>query len=701
MAVLKVPGDYSTIQAAVDAAVSGDVVFLTNDTTPQYIESVSVSGKTDLIIRGKNPGYNDSLHTVWYTTTDTRPLTIVNSSSIVIENLTVRSPIGFNQDGVRVTNSINIAFNNVHSMARGASGQRAGITIERTTTTDNVVVNNCKLQDNHSIFRNIGVLIEGAVTNVVVKNSLFAPALTGVLVQRTGAGSPKGTLIQNNAFYDCTNYGVYLEDVENDGSIVTKVENCTIDVCGQGVTIAGSISTHDVDIFDCNITNNTTGINNGSVGVTVSSFYNNVYNNGTDYTGAVGSSNDISSDPLYSDPNPGLGNDSDYRITTGSPCIDAGSNDALDKSFYDEGYIYSIANVIDEDTVDIGIHTASTSWVLGDDVHPEWEHAYLLSYQGSSVSNAGGFSVSDVGVDTGKLLIPVGRHPLLDPGHKQITNRRMGSVSTIEDSHTTYERESPFSTWTFDLTPKRLAVALRLLMQGGVSESASSPYAKTYTPYSDRDFVVWGTAGRYSNNLINSEANQKISGCGVSSVKIDLKEDAVASMTIALKGRQFHDALSDTPVFDIDDEQPLMWQDATATIDGIPFLCSRLSFVAKNNMRSRWYSSARAYRHDLGSLQVDGEFLFPVHTEYGEIFSSPVSQISDNSNHQLVIYWGAGTGESLNDVAFFIDVRFFKSPRRITDETYDQVGFAMRSSTGSVSLTGFKAIVADGVDRGF
>jgi|GEM_PF-3153956 hypothetical protein len=66
------------------------------------------------------------------------------------------------------------------------------------------------------------------------------------------------------------------------------------------------------------ITNCVIGLNNMGTG-TASNDYNNLYNNGTNYEGFSAGPNSISSDPLFVAPGAG-----DFRLSAGSPCIDAG-----------------------------------------------------------------------------------------------------------------------------------------------------------------------------------------------------------------------------------------------------------------------------------------------------------------------------------------------------------------------------------------
>ena len=77
--VLHVPADYSTVQAAVDAASAGDVIKVASGT---YMESVEIVGMSDLELRGQgSPVLRGSNAGVG--------IKIVDSDDIVIQGLVV------------------------------------------------------------------------------------------------------------------------------------------------------------------------------------------------------------------------------------------------------------------------------------------------------------------------------------------------------------------------------------------------------------------------------------------------------------------------------------------------------------------------------------------------------------------------------------------------------------------------------------
>jgi parallel beta-helix repeat protein len=82
--VLKVPAEFETIQAAIDAAVAGDEIAISAGT---YAEALVVSAKSDLLIRGQGKVVIDGTGAA-----DETHVRLLGSTDITLERLTVPSP---------------------------------------------------------------------------------------------------------------------------------------------------------------------------------------------------------------------------------------------------------------------------------------------------------------------------------------------------------------------------------------------------------------------------------------------------------------------------------------------------------------------------------------------------------------------------------------------------------------------------------
>jgi len=697
MATLTVPGDYATIQLAVNAASSGDIIDLVS---ASYTENVQILSKTNITIQGDG-GKDKS--TIWEGSGGAHTLRITNSSFITLNGIQILGPAAANFDGVRVLNSSDTVIDDCWFYGRGGSGVRAGITAEVTTSGNRITISNSILGTAYgdASGQNYGLLLEGPVDAAVLQHSTIYRCNTGVFANRAGPGGPGAPRVVNCSFRDCSTNAILYDDVEDVGAVESKVEGCTIDLCGNGIRVTGTISTDSITIQNTNVTNCTgTGINNASTGITVNSNNCNVFGNGTDYGGTVGQTNNISSDPLYA--TPGSIEAADYRLQTGSPSRNAGDADVSTWDYYVAGYVYSINNVVDVGTIDIGIHTLASEIAAGTIPTPPWLDQYLLQYHSNSLEHDGDFSVASYwGVTLGDYLIPVIGAPVLDPGYVQVTNRRAMGLSSVEKGAITFQKQRPTTTWTFHATYKNLAAILRLFFQSGVSEDASSPYKKIYTPYTSKDVVSWGVVGRYNSALVDPEVNHFFSGAVVSQIILTMKEDAPVTMQVTFVGRKFTHQDDTSPIADIPDDTPLMWQDANFEYNDTQINVGKATVTLKNNVRSRWWHDDKCWRHDLGSVEGTISYEDPLHVEPGQGLASIYSKVETPDLQNYRIYWGTGSGSAEGDVAILVNSMINRVRRAPIGGELVEVVTGSINSDDSGSLDGIRVEVTDGIDRGF
>ena len=135
---LKVPSEYSTIQAAIDYAVSGDTILIDSGT---YKEALVMNNKTGLVLHGVDPktsiidgsGVN-------------RTLRITQGKNNVIKNLTLQSGVADSQDphgggGVKIENSENTTLQNLifKNNYSWSSGSAIGIELEPSSKPTNII----------------------------------------------------------------------------------------------------------------------------------------------------------------------------------------------------------------------------------------------------------------------------------------------------------------------------------------------------------------------------------------------------------------------------------------------------------------------------------------------------------------------------------------------------------------------------------
>ncbi|MDH5448172.1 MAG: right-handed parallel beta-helix repeat-containing protein [Candidatus Bathyarchaeota archaeon] len=144
--VIYVPNNYTTIQAAINAASPGDTVFVQNRT---YHEHVVVNKSISLI--------GEQLETTIIDGSNTGITVLVTSSNVTVSNLTMQNGVY----GILVenTNDVTISRNNVFN-------NEEGIRLDNSE--------NCSVTENNSSFNlNRGIFLNSCWDSIVYKNVAF------------------------------------------------------------------------------------------------------------------------------------------------------------------------------------------------------------------------------------------------------------------------------------------------------------------------------------------------------------------------------------------------------------------------------------------------------------------------------------------------------------------------------------------------
>ncbi len=269
-AVLNVPADYSTIQAAIDAASYGDTVLVSSGYYPEHIVL-----KSGIKVIGQGP--------------DTTRISGGRSGSVVT--------------AIDVTNA---EFSGFQIYWAGNGGGEAGIKI----SGGNVVITNNKVWYNPRY----GIYIVGGSSAIIRKNTIEHNGDTGNETSDYGLmvlhSSP---LITNNFIVRNKEVGIYIGWEDSEGTRI--INNTIVDNGYDGVWCYKS----SPEIKNNIIVENSYGIC-AIYGAIPRISYNDVWGNSEDYnsqTGGVAApgTGDISADPAFAD---------NYYLNAESPCIDAG-----------------------------------------------------------------------------------------------------------------------------------------------------------------------------------------------------------------------------------------------------------------------------------------------------------------------------------------------------------------------------------------
>jgi nitrous oxidase accessory protein NosD len=438
-AVLRVPTDAPTIQAAIDRAIDGDRIVVS---AGSYPENVSFLGKTIVLESAAGTGAAEIEGTVAFAGGEPR--------EAVLQGFTIRA--GGAATGIDVFRASPTIRNNV------VIGNRLGIEVfeGEPLIEDNVVrengpafgngpsglnlVRSSAIVQRNVFTENIGGRFAGAievggaasaqiVENVITRNraategagiSLFAagtPTIRGNWIAENEADKGAGidiangsdALIVGNVIVANLGPGVFWAVPGGGGNVGPRFVNNTVaGNLGTGVESAG-----DDDLVE--IVNNVIVATPGEIALDCNPFsgglppivlFNDVYApDGSAYGGIcddqTGINGNISEDPLFADAGAG-----DYRLLPGSPAIDAGHNadPDLPPTDFDGG-----PRVLDGDgdgvaVVDQGAYEASGIVSVAVDIKPgsDTNPISLLSKGVVPVAILGsdGFDVTDIDVTT-------------------------------------------------------------------------------------------------------------------------------------------------------------------------------------------------------------------------------------------------------------------------------------------------------------
>jgi parallel beta-helix repeat protein len=236
-----VPDDYTTIQAAVDAAGPEDVILIRDGT---YKENVKVN-KAHLTIKSEN---GTDKTTVEYAD-DTDNVFEVTEDYVNIIGLTVK---GHSGGGVylNIVHHCNIQNNNIST----SGGYAYGIYLSESSSND--IINNTVSNNWHG-----GIYLENSLSNSINNNTISNNVFKGIYL----IGGSKNIISNNTVAYNQFD-GISLEVSTSNGinnNTVSHNENgISLSVRSENNTINNNIVSHNERGIDCQVSNNASISNN-------------------------------------------------------------------------------------------------------------------------------------------------------------------------------------------------------------------------------------------------------------------------------------------------------------------------------------------------------------------------------------------------------------------------------------------------------
>jgi uncharacterized membrane protein len=357
-----VPGNYPTIQAAINAASNGDTVLVSPGT---YVENINVNGKAITVTSSNGPlttiidgNHNGTVVTFNHSET----------AASVLSGFTIRN--GFQNGGFGGGISISSASPTVSSNLITGNHAATGIGIfvngGSSLIKNNTISNNDQTGAGSGGSGGGGILVFGAssgtvqiIANTITNNSLLSGGQGGGISSAGGGALLQGNLISGNAVYN-DGGGITAYNISAPLTIVENVivNNTALTGKGGGMNLLLPSSSASVLVTNNTIANNTAYANTSGIyttgfaqsatlannivvapagqnPVTCDGTYstvsptfshNDAYSIGSSSSGffgfcVAGSSGNFSADPLFLS-----AANNDFHLAVASPAIDAGDS---------------------------------------------------------------------------------------------------------------------------------------------------------------------------------------------------------------------------------------------------------------------------------------------------------------------------------------------------------------------------------------
>jgi hypothetical protein len=329
----------------------------------------------------------------------------------------------------------------------------------------------------------------------------------------------------------------------------------------------------------------------------------------------------------------------------------------------------------------------------------------LSTYLGSGaggIDNAASLIFDNIATDIGfgvdnQFGMPLTEHPNLDINPEFLGGRKrlglpMQRVGTGMERTKTIDRPA-VSLSMAEVGPHLLNPFLWLLFQKASTEGIT-PFAKTFdvnstaSPY-DPACEVYSSVCRCLGGSGEASEWQAIHGCIARSITLNADEAGSLGATIDLMAAEadipFTLPTSGGGTFSeratamlarlvVPAKDPLLWQNATVTVNGTAINIRGFSLTMTNNAILRFYDNAVGLKYILGEFGVTGSFMMPWdHASLGD--DEQIKNFKAGTDVALRVYWGDGTTSSEGEFEILTNVRYTGAPLEAGEEMETNLSF--------------------------
>lgn len=319
-----------------------------------------------------------------------------------------------------------------------------------------------------------------------------------------------------------------------------------------------------------------------------------------------------------------------------------------------------------------------------------FQSRYLIGANVTSIATKTTFDASVIGIKTGDAVLLTKNQPHISPGLNLIDNPKSTGQSLSKANELVLGNNRPNVTVQFDFNAYVASIIFWSFFQGGVSESATTPFVKTAIPYTTPEASVWLSLLEV-NSTSDEDENNAAHGGIVNQITLRSDEESQVVDCEAQIGFAEYEDDYDASAIEIDDPQTteLVFKDMVSTLAGDDVNLVSFDITFNNNAATRFFNNTTAVKHVLGMLEITGTIVIP--RDAGDANwdkNQFVTNLLAKTDTALALYWGASPATADAQLSIIINIL----PTDVVKVTEVELGWSVQfkvvdDESNSVSIT--------------